>query len=87
MLVLEILGCWLIGSFTLGPLLAWVFFYPVRRQEKNHANRNLCESLDKVVCLRTTCRGSQVILSNPNGQSCKQGNHNELAFGLETLRG
>ena len=91
MLVLKILGCWLIGSCALGPLLAWVFFYPVRRREENHARPNLCEGLDTVVCLGTTHLGRQLIRSNPNRLrtlSCKQGKHNELtAFEMETLHG
>jgi hypothetical protein len=53
MLVLEIVGCWVIGSCVLGPLLAWVFFYPVRRREENRVGPNLYEGLDTVVCLGT----------------------------------
>jgi hypothetical protein len=49
--VLEILGGWVIGSCTLGPLLAWVFFYPARRREDNRAMPNRYEGLDPVVCL------------------------------------
>ena len=91
MLVLNVLGRWLIGSLTLGPLLAWVFFYPIRRQEEHHASASLCEGLDTVICLGTTHLGRQLTRSNPNGRrtlSCKQGKRNEpIAFGMETLRG
>lgn len=50
MLLLGIVGCWLIGSCALGPLLSWIFFYPVRRRQENHA---LHEGSDTVVFLGT----------------------------------
>lgn len=51
MLALEILGGWMIGSCTLGPLLAWAFFLPARRRVEGRATPNLCGGLDTVVCL------------------------------------
>ena len=57
MLVLEILGGWVLGSCTIGPLLAWVVFQPVRRRAEGRATLNLCGGLDTVVCLGGRDRG------------------------------
>lgn len=34
MLALEIIGCWLGFSCAAGPLFAWTFFYPMRREDE-----------------------------------------------------
>ena len=34
MLAFEIVGGWLILSCVAGPLFAWAFFYPVRREDE-----------------------------------------------------
>ena len=52
MLVLEILGGWLIGSCTLGPLLAWAFFYPVRPRQIDREKPLDYKGLGTVVFLR-----------------------------------
>ena len=51
MLVLEILGGWLIGSCTLGPLLAWAFFYPVRSRQVDREKQIDYKGLGTVVSL------------------------------------
>jgi hypothetical protein len=38
-MVLEILGGWLALSCTLGPVLAWAFFYPQRREAAIESRR------------------------------------------------
>lgn len=34
MLALEIIVCWLAFSCGAGPLFAWAFFYPMRREDE-----------------------------------------------------
>lgn len=34
MLALEIVGCWIALSCAAGPVFAWAFFYPVRREDE-----------------------------------------------------
>jgi hypothetical protein len=34
MLALEVIGCWVALSCAGGPLFAWAFFYPVRREDE-----------------------------------------------------
>jgi hypothetical protein len=34
MLALEIIGCWVALSCAAGPLFAWAFFYPMRREDE-----------------------------------------------------
>lgn len=52
-LALEVVGCWVIASCALGPLLAWAFFYPLRREDVERSNAERLAGTVKLVSLRS----------------------------------
>jgi hypothetical protein len=90
MLLLEILGGWVIGSCTVGPLLAWVFFHPVGRRAQDRVMPDRYE-VNTVVCLGSRdvgrIRSDRIHLhSQPSSETGLEAREDDMltSFAMET---